>query len=34
MYNGLENYNKTGYEGVTQTWNYVQEVILSSEKCE
>ena len=31
MYNGLENYNKTGYEGLTQTWNYVQEVISESE---
>jgi len=25
MYNGLENYNETGYEGVTETWNYVQQ---------
>ena len=25
MYNGLENYNETGYEGVTETWNYVQK---------
>ena len=25
MYDGLENYNKTGYGGVTETWNYVQQ---------
>ena len=22
---GLQNYNKTGYEGVTETWDYVQQ---------
>ena len=25
MYDGLENYNKTGYGGVTETWNFVQQ---------
>ena len=24
MYSGLENYNRSGYEGVTETWDWVQ----------
>ena len=23
MYDGLETYNETGYEDVTETWNYL-----------
>ena len=25
MTNGLHNYNKSGYTGVTETWDYVQQ---------
>ena len=25
MRDGLQNYNKTGYSGVTETWDYVQQ---------
>ena len=25
MTEGLNNYNKTGYSGVTETWDYVQQ---------